>query len=647
MKIFLSFFLFVLVNFVSGQAINQGQSCGCDVLLSVPIFPEGPNGPNIPNPEFKIKGDLFEFEKFEGDKCIRTVEVFFKRKDGFEQDFISNDIYHVLDKYDRWVICLQGDFVSSETIIINNGGRTIKLLQPTTITYTGDGSGPLFDLRSPQNTIRGSSGAQLITGVPMPQGVIRIMPNRTDCPSWNPNYPNCNEADMVQDAGLNQIKDLSIINTSVPPQPLPADARTNRGIFLNNNVESINNLTETSSNYWCQLSDLDIEGFSSGIHLRGWSNVATIRNISFKNISGYGIWLSGTVDNSIAEVQFESCSNATAIRLDNYVNEIWEDEFSIGGETYELASPNERIEFSSKVLLENLFDNEVDFGAPITSLKAILGYSTFDLRNSTLYNDDPLGHALIRESCLWNTIIDIPNNNINRFGFFNGGVDGFEADVVSPERNNFHDDGLDLLKVRSNGITGSSAVPDPITFYKNNFDHETWRETDGITPVRISMPGGATCHSVDTRLSNFFLPPAFNAFTRIRVIDNDGNMAVAKLVEISPREDGDALCLETAPRATTGENPAKTCIPCQRDFKGGISNAFGFRNTIVFCSLPSEYNATNPDGSGKNILSAASINSYIENNLFIGSTQNKCSLEGISNPSSGNPVPIVQIFSEN
>ncbi|MDA8692864.1 hypothetical protein N9L92_02295 [Saprospiraceae bacterium] len=615
-------FHFLIVQIVAGQTIDQDESCNCDIILTVPDLVSTSQN----------KGDLFEFVKFDGKERIRTVAVQLRTKNGFEQDSKSKNIHDVFRIYNRWIICLQGHFVADQTIELK-GLTTIKLLQGTTIKYLGDGAGPLFDIRNLRIAIKGSSGAQLITEVPMRKGMIRIKTDRT---KDNLRVVSDNLGTYISNASFAQIKDIKIINISPEPD-LPITplhhAKNNRAIVLDNPVESINNLTENSDNYWAQLSNLEIEGFSTGIHLRGWSNVATIRNISFKNIYGYGIWLSGCVDNSIAEVQFENCPAATAIRLDNYVNEIYK-EFSIGGKDYSLKDPNQRISFSVKDIVTKIFSGLEGSTDIVKDLRAKIGLTKFSFIEADYFTEDPLGYALLKESCNWKTTFK-PGNKISRFGFFYDYIDSLENEIVidgfeiddpsiSPKvPRNYQDDKLGLLDVWNNTIEGESKS---ISLYNSSFKHKNG--------MPIKLVNGATCKDTAVRFSNFFLPPAYNAFSRIQVVGVNGNLEVANLVEVAQREDGKDLCLEVAPRTT--DVPKPECMPCTRDFKGKISSAFGSRNTIIFCSLPENVHKTS-DG----IIVDGSTNDFVINNLYSG-----CGLS-FYNAVRDRYVPIVEIFSEN
>jgi len=92
---------------------------------------------------------------------------------------------------------------------------------------------------------------------------------------------------------------------------------------------------------------MEISGFDTGIHARGWSNGITMRNILFKQITDYGLWVTGCVDNSFADIRFENCLDATAIRIDNYVDKRAFEPISIGNTQFPTNNDhNQRLSLS-------------------------------------------------------------------------------------------------------------------------------------------------------------------------------------------------------------------------------------------------------------------------------------------------------------
>ena len=105
----------------------------------------------------------------------------------------------------------------------------------------------------------------------------------------------------------NHIKNISLSSSSggisYPDGP-DKNADDNKAIHLLNHMESLMMAYDDGVNYHLNMSNINISGFDTGMHLRGWSNAITIRDVNFSEISAYGVWVSGCTDNSYARLNF-------------------------------------------------------------------------------------------------------------------------------------------------------------------------------------------------------------------------------------------------------------------------------------------------------------------------------------------------------
>jgi len=176
----------------------------------------------------------------------------------------------------------------------------------------------------------GSGTGTIISYKPMTNGVIRIKSEST-----------ANE-DGVQIH--NKIKDINLVsnvdNTTI------TDPRDNRGILLENSNDGWDPANGRGndfkgSNYHTNITGSTINGFSTGLHMRGFSNATTVSNLVFENIHSYGVWLSGNADNAFSKLNFKNCPNASAIRVDNSVDDRFQGfELPQGPTIFSVDDPN-------------------------------------------------------------------------------------------------------------------------------------------------------------------------------------------------------------------------------------------------------------------------------------------------------------------
>jgi len=558
-----------LANLLTQPAnVLQGlPSCDCDVLLITDFDDPGdPEYPCLESNPVICKGNLDKFYTFNNGVCSRSVYVESRYYESgilkYRFDYMVNDVYTLLLKYhNARTICFKGNFGFKESIEIRS--KTIKLIDDSTISYYGDGNKPAIIFTGNGGSLDGGGEGSVRTDEHMSEGLIQIQ--ASGAVNTNANY--------------NQIKNITLVNSSQLQNPGPGvSAKQNRGIVLTNPPESFVDQKDDGTSYFTNMKNIDIEGFATGVHLRGFGNATTMSDVRFKNISAYGIWVSGGVDNSFSKFSFEACSNARAIRLDNFVDERYSDT-NVGGEhPITLSDPNIRAKLETDKLLKPLLDgasDQSDFNAQLE-----------DLRES-IVNNGTLQFFSLAEGCqtgdeIENYFINKSSGNplnIKKFGLFGYGIDlrplkNYENDE-SAGYENYPEDGKDIIELNNlysdandpsnNGIGGT------FSFYKSVFTHPL-NSSDTITLEQVNCDPSAG-------LTDFLIAPLFNSFTQVNIYIGN-NKQVDKLVEIQGREDDEELCIQNS-------EIDPTCKPCSYlKNNGTLSNSLGFRNNIQLCSNP-------------------------------------------------------------
>jgi hypothetical protein len=565
MKLLHLVFLIILYNHSFSQGFNilEGNTpCGCDVLLYTAGVLD-PGLPPEPIPDGSTlsytDGYLDKFVEYKNGICKRSVIVKSRYVENnqvyYQLDLMVNDINTLLEKYyAHSTFCFKGEFILSNTISLKQT-KLLKFLDETVITYTGDGNTPAISFDGIGSSIQ---GGEIITGVPMSEGLIRIA---SDGLAVNSNRFS------------NSIKDITLTSTATNSLPVnAANAKLNRAINLSNNFESMVSQSENGTNYFANISNVDISGFAVGLNLRGWSNAALIRDIRFENISSYGMWVSGCVDNSFSNLSYTNCNTATAIRLDNFVDERYKG-FDLGDQEVVVSDPNQRVRLLTNLQLEPIIDASIDQ----LDFNQIFGALT-QLNNSATpanYENAPTYYAIL-ESCGQDVEkgIDPFNNEVdaNTGALLRFGLKGYARDAELINNNplypNYLDDSAEILDIINDP---SASTP----LYKGTF----FRPDANVGDDEVSLSNGATC-TESSGLTNFFLRPSLNSFTGVNIYNSADVMQVSELVVLEEREDDLDLCQQV------NETPNSQCDECFYSFNGSPRFAFGFRNSIYLCNLP-------------------------------------------------------------
>lgn len=559
--------LFIISNMsLTAQSFTQNNVfegegyCGCEILLFTIEDPSVPPTLTVAGPHGTIGGtdkvgDLNEFTTFENGICKRNTYVKVREYKNaqiryFYEEMV-NDVNSLLKKYKNYTtICFEGHFNFNNIDI--GYAKHLKLLENTVFHYQGDGTTPGIEFNNIGSSIE---GGEIRTDTPMNEGMVSII-------SEGANSTNANS---------NQIKNIKLSQENNNYYGPNETARNDRAVVLANPFESLVAHTEHGTNYYTNISNVDIEGYAVGLHMRGWSNAALIRNIYFKNVSAYGLWVSGCIDNSFSNLKYESCTGAYAIRMDNYVDERYSN-FSIGDQDINLTDPNFRESIETHFQLSSLLSNSADQEEFNLNLNELL-----------INNIDPPSYYSLLEACGGSTTSDPFGNKVEENGgnFYirKFGLKGYEHDKKVNFSNpyfNYEDDELGLFDVLN------SPDPNTINFYNIEYNHNITGQEVADPPIELEE---ATC-SESSGLTSFFRKPAFNTFAGINLYANN-SIQVLGLLEIRGREDD--LPLEQ--RLTEDSNSSyDTCFYNVNNVQQFIP---GFKNTFHLCDVPTGVNVYN------------------------------------------------------
>lgn len=574
MKYLILVFLFVSNQIFSqnNNIIESGSGCGCEVILTAVPPVVDPGDPPVIGPDGTTikEGNLSRFVYYMNGECIRTVEVKERYYDSGQIQYRVNnmvtDVNSLINQYGSFsTFCFDGYFIFDETIIIG-GGRLLKLLDNSVFHYKGDPNNPAPAI-SFDGVEGGIEGGEIRTTQIMPDGLINIT----------------SDGSIRDNAISNTIKNTKLVNQHVSPPregpPTAGTARANRGIVLSNSFETLSTQRDNGTNYFAHIIDVDISGFAVGLHMRGWSNAASIRNVRFKNISDYGIWISGCVDNSFSDISFDDCKQAYGFRFDNYIDDKL-DNFG--------SNPNVRYPIDIEFELQELINSSSD-------------QVTFNNHLDNLFDNNATRYFTIFESCE-NTILstnpddgeaflNITETQMNgdvdllKFGLKGYALDDDDIYTYKPDQEN----------VRTvQNLRGSIDLE--ISLYKSSFNHPIEKDPNDITQPLLITLDDATCKS-DLLYTNFYRAPAFNSISQVDIFKFDNGTfekQVLSVVQIEGREDDGELCLDNLP-TNDPNNPPADCDVCEYEFinKNGDlirPNALGFDNSIYLCNTPTDFN---------------------------------------------------------
>ena len=548
-------------------SLEDYNECGCEIYLYTALIPNAPLTYDLPGPHTETGGEtvIGNLDKFVDENCERSVYVKVRESDNgqikYYYDEMVPNIRGVLTKYHRFSsICFKGVFNFSKIDI--DWSKNIKLLNYTRFHYIGDGSTPAISFNSNGSSLEGGA---IVTETSMNQGLISIHSEGS--------------GDGFQNRFSNQIKNTKLVQTGNTGSPTGHDAIADRAIVMTNTFESLSTHSDNGVNYYTNISNVDVSGFAVGLHLRGWSNAALIRNISFEDISGYGLWVSGCADNSYTNLTFNNCNSASAIRLDNYVDHRYQN-YMIGGQPIDLPDPNYRARIMTELQLAPLLSNSNDQEKFNKNLADIL-----------IDNIDPPSYYALLEACgnpdatNPNEVAEVfanrtsENSNglyIRKFGLMGYADDTLDVNDIS-NYFNYEPDNIDVTGVDNDPF---SSV---INFYNLDYNHPETNEPVNLPTIKLLHP---TCLESPPSLTSFFKIPTVNSFAGVNIF-KDGIQQVYKLVEIEGREDGGDICQKET------EDPNSNCEKCYFDVNGHLKFSAGWRNTIHACNVPAGITITN------------------------------------------------------
>jgi len=471
------------------------SECDCDVFVYVPLPPPDTPTPGPPNPPVRAVGDLDKFETIIDEECIRSVEVLYQRR------LVNqvNNVNQLLSRFSRGErICFSGVFTFTKTIELNYL-QIIRMIGDTQFRYFGNGTNPAIAFTGDYNVLDGGGEGEIISFNSNSEGLITINTQGGSGGRGPDGF-------QFMNALNNQIKDINLVSESPPSDH--NDARYNRAIVMHNTPEKlIWPSGDISANFWNIITGVSFKGFSTAVHLRGHSNANLFSDLDIEDISDYGFWISGTVDNSYSNIRFKNCNNATAIRFDNYV--ITKDGLDDinGFELGELPDQEPRVQLTSQGQIENILnDNQIvnseqfndlfnEGGSPIsTNLAEIYKYEALE---AFCNMENEVEDGLIKQYGLRGLGEIFPNTL---------GIDEFRKEIIDFNPNNTTTYGIENLYNEMEDLDGNTLPP--------------------------------VCEDPSTvKETNFILFPQTNSFTNVSIYENDV-IQVSHLVEAADTEDG-------------------------------------------------------------------------------------------------------------
>ncbi|MBT8233993.1 MAG: hypothetical protein KJN84_15275, partial [Bacteroidia bacterium] len=281
------------------------------------------------------------------------------------------------------------------------------------------------------------------------------------------------------------------------------------------------------------------------------------------------LWVSGCADNAFSGLNFDDCSNAYGIRIDNSIDDRYSGTM-LGDQPITVSDPNKRVEFDTQEIILSL-DGAEDQEAFNTSLDNLL--------NIDQSHDVSLFMALFN-ACenptlkLDDNAVFLNSENVNRLNYF--GLKGYLVDQNrNPEYVNFKADDKQLDKNNADMFLKSTST---ISIFNKTFIHNTELEQITLDKATCLESAGHTM---------FFKKPTYNSFSNINYIIN-GVAQVKHVLELRSREDDEDLCMDRA-------DPNEDCEECRyeehRAHRGSpvlMANAVGVNNVLNLCELPTD-----------------------------------------------------------
>lgn len=438
-------------------------------------------------------------------------------------------------------------------------GTILRILTGTEIDYVGNGNSPGFILDGINSTLIGSGEgiSSIRSGIPMKEGLIQL-----------------NSQDLIDspiDNSFNAvIRHLNLVSTA----PTQLNPRDNRGLVLFNTPESgfyesiggvfKGSFIDLGSNYYANVSDIDLSGFDVGMHLEGQSNGNNIRNIVLTAIDAVGVWISGCVDNSLAYIDISNSPNATGIRYDNYVFSVHdptgEDKIQMYDNqnyTVGVSDPNCRYAITANDILQVILQEE--FNGQYNP-----NGNDQEKFNWALDGLHPYLYGILSHRCaMENVVIDEngPNEELTRLGLRGlsqaSNYQNFDHDI------SLEDFVFDSSVDEVNGQEFNIYIPSR----DNNINTVNYLD--------------ATCE-VEPVYSRYFASPTNNSFSYVNVYDGNGALQVSSAVEIYDRSDASDSSTIICEHNVSGGPFSPNCTPSS-DCDPNTSCYYGFFNKIRLC----------------------------------------------------------------
>lgn len=226
------------------------------------------------------------------------------------------DINDLLDGNRANQICLKGNFNFSETIELLRGDALV-LAENTELHYTGGNIA--FNMTNAQGAVVQGKGTSSVVSMDNGAVCFDIFANPDpDTGSENNNIV-FKDFTIINDNAIGPFGNNSGGTAIRIHNPSDYNCNTNKGC-------NITALDGNFSAYLTRIQNLTIENFHTGIRMIDQANGTLVSNIQMNNITRYGMYTSGCVDNALRDIHINdcdspdgSCNDLSVIRIEAHL----------------------------------------------------------------------------------------------------------------------------------------------------------------------------------------------------------------------------------------------------------------------------------------------------------------------------------------